>query len=146
MKGKKELFPKKYTFSLYQKFALLMILVGLIPMFILTTFIANRMMKSYYSAMEQQYEQAVSYVSESLNNMLESYNTILKLPYSYNQPVSGGGNALSFDRFRQVLYGEKHAVEVKEQEREKEIDTFLQYVATVENNIYAAHFVGEDAG
>lgn len=144
MKGKRELFPKKHTFSLYQKFALLMILVGLVPMFILTTFIANRMMKSYYSAMEQQYEQAASYVSESLNNMLESYNTILKLPYSYNQPVSGGGNALSFDRFREMLYGEKYAVDVREQEREME--TFLQYVATVENNIYAAHFVGEDAG
>ena len=146
MKGKKELFPKKHTFSLYQKFALLMILVGLVPMFILTTFIANRMMKSYYSAMEQQYEQAASYVSESLNNMLESYNTILKLPYSYNQPVSGGGNALSFDRFREMLYGEKHGADVREQEREKEMETFLQYVATVENNIYAAHFVGEDAG
>ena len=146
MKGKRELFPKKHTFSLYQKFALLMILVGLVPMFILTTFIANRMMKSYYSAMEQQYEQAASYVSESLNNMLESYNTILKLPYSYNQPVSGGGNALSFDRFREMLYGEKHGADVREQEREKEMETFLQYVATVENNIYAAHFVGEDAG
>lgn len=146
MKGKRELFPKKHTFSLYQKFALLMILVGLVPMFILTTFIANRMMKSYYSAMEQQYEQAASYVSESLNNMLESYNTILKLPYSYNQPVSGGGNALSFDRFREMLYGEKHGADVREQEREKEMETFLQYVATVENNIYAVHFVGEDAG
>lgn len=141
---KRRVLPKKITLNLYQKFALLMILVGMVPMIILTTFITNRMMKSYYVSMKRQYEQVASYAARSLDNMLETYNTISKLPYYYNQSASGGRNALFFDSFREMLYGEKYSARVKEQERKKEMGSFLQYVGTVDNNISAAHFVGED--
>lgn len=141
---KRIVFPK-ITLNLYQKFASLMILAGMVPMIILTTFITNRMMKSYYVSMKRQYEQVASYAAKSLDNMLETYNTISKLPYYYNQSVSGGRTALFFDSFREMLHGEKYSARVKEQERKKEMDTFLQYVGNVDNNISAAHFVGEDA-
>ena len=142
---KRKVLPKKIALNLYQKFAALMILVGMVPVLILTTFITNRMMKSYYVTMKRQYEQVAFYVSKSLNNMLETYNTISKLPYYYNQSVSDSSSALFFDSFRQMLYGEKYDVETGQQERQKEMDTFLQYVGTVDNHICAAHFVGEDA-
>ena len=141
---KRKFLPKKIALSLYQKFAALMILVGMVPVLILTTFITNRMMKSYYVTMKRQYEQVAFYVSKSLNNMLETYNTISKLPYYYNQSVSDSSSALFFDSFRQMLYGEKYDVKAGQQERQKEMDTFLQYVGTVDNHICAAHFVGED--
>lgn len=142
---KRKVLPKKIALNLYQKFAALMILVGMVPVLILTTFITNRMMKSYYVTMKRQYEQVAFYVSKSLNNMLETYNTISKLPYYYNQSVSDSSSALFFDSFRQMLYGEKYDVETGQQERQKEMDTFLQYVGTVDNHICAAHFVGKDA-
>ena len=41
-------------FSLYQKFALTIILLGLLPMAVLATFIANKMIKDYSLALSGQ--------------------------------------------------------------------------------------------
>lgn len=77
------------SFSLYQKFALTIILLGLLPMAVLATFIANRMIKDYSQALRGQYEQAAGYVEASIESMLDSYNTISKMPYFYNFGVYG---------------------------------------------------------
>ena len=70
---------KKRNLSLYQKFALVIICVGLIPMGFLSTVMMDRMLKEYGSSLEANYEQAVSYVSIGLDNMLESYNDVSKM-------------------------------------------------------------------
>lgn len=74
-------------FNLYQKFALTMILLGLFPMLLLTTFIANKMIKDYSEALSSQYEQASEYVLSSMESMFDNYNTISQMPYYYNMGV-----------------------------------------------------------
>lgn len=51
----------KVVLSLYQRFALLMILAGFLPMLILSTFIANHMVEKYRMAIENEYRQATGY-------------------------------------------------------------------------------------
>ncbi len=60
------------SFSLYQKFALTIVLLGLLPMAVLTTFIANKMIKDYSLALTGQYEQAAGYVASSGESKLDS--------------------------------------------------------------------------
>ena len=64
----------KRNLSLYQKFCLVIITLGLIPMLFLSTVIVNRMFKEYGNSLRSNYVQAASYVSESLADMMESYN------------------------------------------------------------------------
>ena len=77
---------KKYlkNMTLFQKFAATIILLGLIPMLILSVFISNKMIRDYQNALKIQYEQAVFYVGNSIDMMINSYNTISKMPYNYN--------------------------------------------------------------
>ena len=70
--------------SLYHKFAITIILVGLVPMLILATVILNSMISDYRLALQAQYTQAAEYVGNSLEEVLDTYNTISKMPYSYN--------------------------------------------------------------
>ena len=96
------------SLSLYQKFALVIICVGLIPMGFLSTVIMNRMLKEYGNFLEANYEQAAVYVSLGLDSMLESYNDVSKMPYYYNYSNEGAFqlNYMSYDNLRKILYGE----------------------------------------
>ncbi len=75
--------------GLYHKFSLTIILVGLIPMLLLTTYISRSMIQDYRKALEIQYEQATEYVANSIESMLESYNSVSKMPYYYIQFFPG---------------------------------------------------------
>lgn len=141
MQGKKLKKRKKSRFGLYQKLAVLVIAVGLVPMTLLTVVLSNQMLDRYYSAMKEQYARGVSYISKSLDNMFESYNTISKLPYYYNSGDEMIRNALSFDNFRQMVSGEKYPAESMENSRETEMLNFLNYIGSIDSNIVASHFV-----
>lgn len=136
----------KRAASLYQKFSAVVILAVILPMVILSTFIANTMIEEYRNAMRYQYEQAAGYVSVSLESMLESYNTISKLPYYYN--FSGGesnyDNYWSFDNFRLIVSGEKYEPDTMQEQRENDMERFLKYVETVDSDINGMHFLAID--
>ena len=136
--------PRKIVLSLYQRFALLMILAGILPMLILSTFIANHMVENYRIAIEDEYRQATGYISNSLQTLLGSYNTILKLPYSYDMPTGEISASQSFDNFRQMLDRENGNGQFSSS-LEDDMNIFLKYVANVDSNIYAVHFVGRDS-
>lgn len=136
--------PRKIVLSLYQRFALLMILAGILPMLILSTFIANHMVENYRIAIEDEYRQATGYISNSLQTLLGSYNTILKLPYSYDMPTGEISASQSFDNFRQMLNRENGSGQVSSS-LEDDMNVFLKYVANVDSNIYAVHFVGRNS-
>lgn len=131
--------------TLFQKFVMVIILVGLIPMLILTFFISNKMIQDYREALRVQYEQAAFYVGNSIETMLDSYNTISKMSYYYNY-----GNELvvndyrTFDNLRQIVHGVDYAPEERELQREKDMGNFLRYVEGADGYLVAAHFVGED--
>ena len=97
-----------------------MILLGLLPMLLLTTFIANRMIRDYTQALSIQYEQASEYVLSGMETVLDSYNTISKMPYFYNLGVGNGADSyLSFYHFRKILTGEEYEPEFMEQDRQR---------------------------
>ena len=116
---------KKRNLSLYQKFALVIICVGLIPMGFLSTMIMDRMLKEYGSSLEANYEQAVSYVGLGLDSMLESYNDVSKMPYYYNYSNEGifRLNYMSYDNLRKILYGDGREDNLEETRRQK-MDVF----------------------
>lgn len=130
------------SFNLYQKFALTIILLGLLPMAILATFIANKMIRDYSQALRAQYEQASGYVAFSMESMLDSYNTVSKMPYYYNLDDYGAkGSYLSFDNFRQIIYGEGYEPENLAEEREQDMMRFLQYIQSVDSHIRGVHVI-----
>ena len=134
------------SFSLYQKFALTIVLLGLLPMAVLATFIANKMIKDYSLALRGQYEQAAEYVAFSIESMLDSYNTISKMPYYYNFDTFGAqGSYLSFDHFRQILFGEGYEPEAMEEERRRDMGQFLQYIQSVDSYISGVHVIAQDS-
>ncbi len=127
-------------FNLYHKFALTMILLGLLPMLLLTTFIANRMIRDYTKALSIQYEQASEYVLSGMETVLDSYNTISKMPYFYNLGVGNGADSyLSFDHFRKILTGEEYGEESMEVDRQRDMLGFLQYLQSVDSYINSVH-------
>lgn len=132
--------------NLYQKFTLTIIMIGLVPMTILSTFIANKMIRDYRGALRSQYEQAALYLSGSLENMLDTYNTISKMPYYYSNSIIGNSvySFMSFDNFREIVYGTNYPAEVMEQERKREIEEYLRYMNSVDNGIVGIHFLGVD--
>ncbi len=133
------------SFSLYQKFALTIILLGLLPMAVLATFIANRMIRDYSMALKGQYEQAAGYVDSSVESMLDSYNTVSKMPYFYNFSTDHAQSSyLSFDYFRQILYGEGYEPEMMEESRRQDMENFLQYIQSVDSYIRGVHVIAQD--
>ena len=60
---------KRINVNLYHKFALAMILLGLFPMLVLSTFMMNHMLKEYRNSLAQNYEQAAIHISSSVENM-----------------------------------------------------------------------------
>lgn len=136
----------KMGMSLYHKFALVIVVAGVLPMIVLTSFITNGMVQDYRVALRYQYEQATGYISSSIESMLDSYNTISKLPYYYNFSIEETTvkNYNSFENLRKIVYGECYSAGEKETARERDMQEFLQYVGTVDNYINAAHFIGID--
>ena len=93
--------------NLYQKFSLVIFLLGLFPMLILSTAMMNRMFREYGESLRNNYEQAANYVNDSIGDMFDTYNGIAKMPYYYNYSSEGQFefNYMSFDNLRQIIYG-----------------------------------------
>lgn len=132
--------------SLYHKFAITIILVGLFPMLILATVILNSMISDYRQALQAQYTQAAEYVGNSLEEVLDTYNTISKMPYNYNasQGEYARRDYLTFDKFRQMLYGEGYDPETMEEDRASEMQEFLKYLDGADQYMQGAHFIAPD--
>ncbi len=132
--------------TLFQKFAAAIILVGLIPMLLLTVFVSGRMVREYNEMLQVQYEQAAYYVSSSLHAMLDSYNTISKIPYDYNYGSEVLlGKYSTYDNLRQIMHGDNYDPAERDARREEEMQQFLRYIEGTDSYLNAAHFVGLDA-
>ena len=121
-----------------------MILLGLLPMLLLATFIANKMIRDYSRALSAQYDQASEYVLSSMESVFDNYNTISKMPYFYNMGVGNGADSyLSFDHFRKILTGEEYEAESMETDRQRDMQGFLQYLQSVDNYINSVHVLAD---
>lgn len=132
--------------GLYYKFSLTIIMVGLIPMLLLTTYISHSMIQDYRKALEIQYEQATEYVANSIESMLDSYNSVSKMPYYYNMSSYGNmySSYMSFDNFRKIVYGEIYSESTMQKQRKSDMEDFLQYLGNMDNSIICLHFIAED--
>lgn len=140
---------KRYiqNMTLFQKFAATIILLGLMPMLLLSSFISNHMIRDYKEALEIQYRHAAFYVGSSIETMLNSYNTISQMPYYYNYGNEiAVGDFRVYDNLRQIIHGENYAPKSLDAERKKDMEQFLRYVERADRDLIAAHFVGTDAG
>lgn len=130
--------------SLYYKFTLAIIVIGLVPVVILSTFLANRMIEEYRKALRSNYEQAADYVAGSLETMLDTYNTASKMPYNYSYSIREGyvvKDYLYFDNLRQILSGEGYDSGEREEKRAGDMADFLEYVESVDSYISGTHFI-----
>lgn len=106
--------------TLFHRFAMTIILLGLIPMLLLSFFISNKMIRDYEEALEIQYEHAAFYVGSSIESMLDSYNTISQMPYNYNYGKEPAlGDYRPYDNFRQIVHGDNYESRNLETERKK---------------------------
>lgn len=136
---------KKKNLNLYHKFALAMILLGLFPMLVLSTFMMNAILEEYESALSENYKQAAIHISSSVENMLSVYNSASKSVYSYEPGTQTNGTTYSagFDTLRQILTGEIFDYQGRENKRESEMRLFLQNIENTDGYIYAVHFVAD---
>ncbi|MBE7722812.1 sensor histidine kinase [Lacrimispora indolis] len=132
--------------NLYQKFSMVILLLGLLPMLILSTVIMNRMFREYGESLRNNYEQAAGYVNDSIGDMFETYNGIAKMPYYYNYSSEGQFefNYMSFDNLRQIIYGIGVEPEKVEEIRRNNMRIFLSNVQAVDNSITGTHFIARD--
>lgn len=135
-----------WKFSLYQKFAAVIICVGLVPMVILSGFVMNRMLTEYENSLKNSYEQMTAYANSSVDLMLESYNEMSKMPYYYNYSSDGSFayNYKNYDNFRKNLYGLEDEPGREAENREKRMSLFLQNVHNVDSSVAAVHFVADN--
>lgn len=134
------------SLSLYQKFALTIICVGLIPLGIFSTFFMKRMLGEYQSSLRTNYEQGAVYVSSGIDMLLDSYNEISKMPYYYNGTSEGDFryNYVYYDNLRRILYGIDYDTDSVRELRRQNMNAFLRNVQSVDSAILACHFIADN--
>ena len=72
---------KKPKLSLYQKYAVVVILAAIVPIVLLVSTFLDSLIDRYQEAMLHQYQSAAGYVASDITSLIDSYNTISKIPY-----------------------------------------------------------------
>ncbi len=136
---------KRCKLNMYQKFAVVIVALGLVPMLIFSTFIVNIMLENYRTSLQANYEQAAIHVSSSVENMLSVYNSASKMVYQYNFGTEGDVQNASgnYDNLRQVLTGKDDEPGQVESQRERDMNLFLANVENVDGYVYAVHFLAD---
>lgn len=138
---------KKIFLNLYQKFALAIIVLGILPMSLVANFLVRNMTTQYQKALEANYEQAAEHCSSSLENLISVYDNVSKMIYDYNHSTGSAfsGQAWNTDSLRQVISGEIYDKANADAARSQDMTQFLRSLTGMDNYIYAAHFTA-DAG
>ncbi|MCR4587716.1 MAG: sensor histidine kinase [Lachnospiraceae bacterium] len=133
----KVLIQRIRNLSLYRKFALAILSLGLIPMFVIFPLMIRQAAIANLQSIRTNYEQAAGHIASSTENVLSVYDNISKIMYQY----TGSENALNvgqyyvnFDLLRQVLT-------LQDPERKLEMESFLQSLDQVDAYVYAVHFL-----
>lgn len=129
--------------GLYQKFALLMVAAGILPITLLATVVMNWQFREYSFSLQQSYTQGLQYASLTLERLFESYNDISKISYYYSYSSEGNFSLgyLNYDNLRQLLTGENYPPEVRATRIGQEMQSFMRNVISTSGNIEAAHFL-----
>jgi len=139
---------KKIFLNLYQKFALAIIVLGILPMSLVANFLVRNMTTQYQKALEANYEQAAEHCSSSLENLISVYDNVSKMIYDYNHSTGSAfsGQAWNTDSLRQVISGEIYDKANADAARSQDMTQFLRSLTGMDNYIYAAHFTADAGG
>lgn len=135
--------------SLFAKFAIVTILLGILPIVLLTTVMQRRMLAEYRTSLERVYEDAIAYCAYSIQARLDGYNELSKFCYYYNYSSRGdfSYDYNNYDNLHKILTGEyfEGNADVTASIR-REMGQFLNYLNKVDANIESSHFVYAPAG
>ena len=135
---------RRYRVSLFAKFTLVILLLGIVPIGLLVTVMQSRMLTEYRASLEAAYEDAIAYSAYSIRARLDNYTDLSKFCYYYNFSSQGtfSYDYDNYDNLRRILTGEVFADtgDVSGSIRH-EMSLFLHYLNMTDANIEASHFV-----
>lgn len=137
-------FIKRIQLNLFQKFIAAIILGGIIPMLLLSTFIMNRMFKDYEASLLGSYEQSLDYVAGSVTNLINGYDEVLKLLYFYTESEATDvrkDNAFTIKGILEIKEDEMMTKNVADQLRQNAMVNFVRYIALTDPYIRSAFFI-----
>ena len=126
----------KKRLSLYHKYTLIIICIGLLPMTILATLVVRGMLKEHHKVITKNYEQATEYMSIGLRDVLDSYDEISKMIYFYNSDSDLQSNYVygNYSNLKNIL-AEKPDI------RDEQMQRMLSLIQSMDGHIDAVHFV-----
>lgn len=140
---------RTYRVSLFAKFTLVILLLGIVPIVLLVTVMQSRMLTQYRASLEAAYEDAIAYSAYSVRARLDDYNDLSKFCYYYNNSSQGdfSYDYSNYDNLRRILTGEifTDTNDVSGSIRH-EMGLFLHYLNKTDANIEASHFIYAPAG
>lgn len=135
---------RPFRVSLFAKFAVVTILLGIMPIILLTAVMQRGMLAEYRDSLERVYEDAISYSAYSIRSRLDNYTDLSKFCYYYNYSSQGdfSYDYNNYDNLHKILTGEyfTDSPDVSASIR-REMELFLNYLNKTDANIEASHFV-----
>lgn len=135
---------RPYRVSLFAKFTLVILLLGIVPIVLLVTVMQSRMLTEYRASLEEAYENAIAYSAYSIRARLDNYTDLSKFCYYYNYSSQGdfSYDYNNYDNLRKILTGEAFADTADATTSTRhEMELFLHYLNMTDANIEASHFV-----
>lgn len=134
----------RFRVSLFAKFALVTVLMGIMPIILLTTVMQREMLAEYRDSLERVYEDAISYSAYSIRTRLDTYTDLSKFCYYYNYSSQGdfSYDYNNYDNLHKILTGAYFADSPNVSDAiRREMELFLNYLNKTDANIEASHFV-----
>ena len=129
--------------GIFRKFGLFALVTGVLPLVITVLILSSRMHDEFIGVMETNYSQMTLSLQDRLDSTLGVYDTITTMPYYYS--FDPEENYLPFDIFRRIFYGTGYDDETMEEDRRRDVESFLLNLIRSDSYILSAYFIGLDS-
>ena len=129
--------------GIFRKFGLFALVTGVLPLVITVLILSSRMHDEFIGVMETNYSQMTLSLQDRLDSTLGVYDTITTMPYYYS--FNPEENYLPFDIFRRIFYGTGYDDESMEEDRRRDVESFLLNLIRSDSYILSAYFIGLDS-
>lgn len=129
--------------GIFRKFGLFALITGILPLVITVLILSSRMHDEFLGVMEANYSQMTLSLQDRLDSTLGVYDTITTMPYYYS--FDPEENYLPFDVFRRIFYGTGYDKETMEEDRRRDVESFLLNLIRSDSYILSAYFIGQDS-
>lgn len=138
--------PRRRGFyvSLYTKVAVVIILVGSVPILLFAAVLHQKLLAEYRTSLQGIFANGLEYASYATTARLDTFNELSKFSYYYSNSSEGqfDYNYGNYDNLRRILTGEAFPDATDPVLRtQQEMSSFLNYLCKTNNSITAAHFL-----